>query len=421
MRILKVVHTFLPNYYGGTEVLVSSLAKEMSSKHDVHVFFSNPTAERPDYSVKRKNFDGYTGWEVQKDVRKNIYFEETYIDERVDKAFEKRLDELKPDVVHFHHIIHLSANLPKIAKKHNIPVVFTLHDFWFQCPMIKRVDLKNEMCDEVDSKKCVKCAKAKNPFGYTILERIRNIFAGNRDFEEIKKRKRVLLGAIKYCDLMIAPTKYLFEEFKKWEIPKDKFIYSADGIDDTFLSDIKKTKSKNFRFAFIGAIIPEKGLHILIDAYNKSDIHDSLLYIFGDLNIDEGYAAKIQEKSAKNKRIIFRGTFSPEKIGKVFKDIDCLVMPSVWAENAPLVVKNAILAKTPVIASDIPGVRDNIENGINGLLFKMGDSEELMKQMKKIVKKEEYEKIKNRIRKIKTTKENADELINMYKQLLKNE
>jgi len=415
MRILKVVHTFLPNYYGGTEVLVSNLAKEMSDKHDVHVFFSNPTADVSDYNVKRRIFDGYTGWEVQKDVRKNIYFEETYIDEKVDKSFEKKLEELKPDVVHFHHLIHLSTNLPKIAKKYNVPVVFTLHDFWFQCPMIKRVDLKNEMCDAVDSQKCVKCAKARSPFSYTILERIENIVFGNRDFDEIKKRKKALLKAIKHCDLVIAPTKYLFEEFKKWGIPEDKFVYSADGIDNTHFSDIVKTKSKNFRFAFIGAIIPEKGLHVLIDAYNKSGIQNSLLHIFGDLNIDGEYAAKIQEKSVKNKRIIFRGTFLPEKIGKVFKDIDCLVMPSVWAENAPLVVKNAIIAKTPVIASDIPGIKDNIEDGKNGLLFEMGDSEELRDQMKKIVKKEEYEKIKNGIEKIKTAKDNAEELVDLYK------
>lgn len=422
--------------------MVSSLARELSKNHRVDVFHSDPLSDVADYSVTEKKFDGYVGWEVKKDVRKITSFQETYIDEKIEDVFENKIKELKPDVVHFHHLLHLSCNLPKIAKKYKIPIVLTLHDFWFQCFAIKRVDLAGKMCDFVDINKCEACIKRKIPLNYAekkiiqkirnenflkllkkayfIKEQIKNFLINKKDSGEIQIRNKKLMEVLLSCDLVIAPTKFLHNEFLKWGLKEGKLIYSADGIEDTHFRDNEKNKSDKFRFAFIGSIVPEKGLEVAVDAFNKISDLNCLLYIYGDLNYDKRYSDVIKKKSGKNKKIIFKGTFAPEKIGKVFKDIDCLIMPSVWAENSPLVVKNAILAKTPVLASDIPGVWDMIKNNHDGLLFKMGNAEDLTDKMKKILDEKEYSRIKKNIAPIKTTKENAEELVIIYKKLIKN-
>lgn len=439
MKILNVSHTFLPDYYGGTEVLVSNLSKKMSESHEVHVFYANPVSSNPDYSINEGKIGKYTTWELQKDIRNNISFEQEYFDENVEIAFKALIEKIKPDVIHFHHLLYLSYNLPKIAHENGIPVFLTFHDFWFQCFSIKRVDLSGKSCDTIDVKKCASCMQRKKPLSSTqkvllnkvknqwLLKKLRvahfrkaqleNFFKRYRAVTEINKRNESLRDVFKYCDRIYAPTTYLYEEFKKWGIG-DKMIYSADGIDNTFLSDISKKESSNFRFAFIGAITSEKGLHVLIDAFNKFNEDGVSLYVFGDLYKDKNYGKTIANSAKKNKNIIFKGTFPPEDVAKVFQEIDCLIMPSIWAENSPLVVKNALMTRTPVIASRIPGVKDDINDNENGLLFKMGSSDELVLQMKKILDKNLYLKIKNNIKAIKTIDDNVNELLIAYKEII---
>jgi len=419
MRILEVVHTFLPDYYGGTEVLVSNLSKELAKKHKVDVLYTKPVSDSRSYSVKKHPFEGYNGWEIHKDIRKYTQFKDLYIDKEIDKLFAKALKKLRPQVIHFHHLFHLSANLPEVARKHNIPTVLTMHDFWLQCLTTKRVYHDGSTCRTVNYERCVACAKEKvhlAPRGPNKMDRFKEFFLKKEtEMDKIKKRKKILLQAVDNCDLIIAPTKFLYKEFIKWGIPERKMIYSADGIDDSYFKKIDKTYSTNFRFSFIGTAIPEKGLDVAIEAFNKVNLPNAVFNIYADLKHDKEYVKSLKKSSKDNPNIVFKKTFPPEEIGKVFKEIDCFIMPSVWFENAPLVIKNAILSKTPVIASDIPGVRDNIFDGKNGLLFKIGDSNELRLKMKQIVDDKEYSRIVRNIKKIKTAKDNARELANIYK------
>jgi len=441
MKILKVVHTFLPDFYGGTEVLVNNLCERLSRKNKLDLFFCNPLAKTPDYSIKKKQFKGFIGWEVQKNIHKYKKFEETYLDKKIEEVFRLKLEELKPELVHFHHLIHLSANLPNIAKEFNVPVVLTLHDFWFQCLSIKRVNLKGEMCTSIKAEECSACIKRKhqsNLFEKLLVGRLNNksilnvlkkvyllkedlskkVFNNEKKIEIIRKRNDTLLKALNSCDVIIAPTKYLFNEFKEWGVNSDKLMYLADGIEDKYFKNIEKSQSNKFRFAFIGAIVPEKGLHVLIDAFNKINNPDILLYVFGSLDCDKRYSKEIKEKCGLNERIIFKGTFPPTKIGKIFRSIDCLVLPSIWMENSPLVVKNALLAKTPVIASDIPGVQDDINNNENGLLFEIKNDQDLKDKMLQMIKKNNYLRIKGNIKSPKTVKDNVMELEGIYNKLL---
>ena len=53
--------------------------------------------------------------------------------------------------------------------------------------------------------------------------------------------------------------------------------------------------------------------------------------------------------------------------------IDVLVVPSIWYENAPLVVYSALAAGVPVVATDLGGLSETIVHGRNGLLFEPGN------------------------------------------------
>jgi len=116
------------------------------------------------------------------------------------------------------------------------------------------------------------------------------------------------------------------------------------------------------------------------------------------------------------------GGFDNRYILDIFKEIDILVLPSIWPENSPLVIQEAFATKTPVIASNIGGIPELIDDRVNGLLFKAGDSDalytiiELIKNNTSIL-----DELRKNISLPKDIKTNALEIENLYKSLLNNE
>src|SRR3989304_3386974 len=125
MNILQVVHNFLPRHQAGTELYTCHLAKELSKRHKVHLFFAESDPECPQYTVRNGVYQGLPYTEV---INNDVYsnFEETYNNPEMDEIFRKVLDEKTLDIVHFQHLYNLSTNFVPIAMERNIPVVFTL-------------------------------------------------------------------------------------------------------------------------------------------------------------------------------------------------------------------------------------------------------------------------------------------------------
>jgi glycosyltransferase involved in cell wall biosynthesis len=122
----------------------------------------------------------------------------------------------------------------------------------------------------------------------------------------------------------------------------------------------------------------------------------------------------------KNKNIKFKGTFDKNKVADIYKKIDVLVVPSVWFENAPLVIRNAILSKIPMITSDLPGMNFLVKDNVNGFNFKPGDSNDLKRKMLKFVSNPLLiEKFSKKMPQIKTIKENAIEHEKYYLKAMK--
>jgi len=71
------------------------------------------------------------------------------------------------------------------------------------------------------------------------------------------------------------------------------------------------------------------------------------------------------------------GTFPHEEIGIVLRNLHLVVVPSVWYECAPLVLCSALAAGIPVLVSNLGGMTEIIQEGINGFSFAARDSNEL--------------------------------------------
>ena len=74
----------------------------------------------------------------------------------------------------------------------------------------------------------------------------------------------------------------------------------------------------------------------------------------------------------------------------VFDRVDAIVVPSVWVENSPLVIHEALAAGVPVISADVGGMAEYVRHEVNGLLFTHRDPAALAKQMQRLVDEPEF-------------------------------
>ena len=102
--------------------------------------------------------------------------------------------------------------------------------------------------------------------------------AGISRLKERARKIKVLLNSV---DFFIAPSEYLRNKFIEFGIPSEKIKLTQNGLDVNLFIGFEKTKANEIRFAFIGTILPAKGLHILIKSFNEIYKKNAELKIYG--------------------------------------------------------------------------------------------------------------------------------------------
>ena len=147
------------------------------------------------------------------------------------------------------------------------------------------------------------------------------------------------------------------------------------------------------RFGFLGQFLPHKGLHVLFDAVRilRDQLSDSSerweVIIYGNkVGGRNGRYMRSIWTDDLAERVIIEGPFEPLRAPEVLAGLDAAILPSLWDENAPLTILQARAAGVPILASDVPGVREVIEEGRGARLFPPGDSEALAQAMKSVIR-----------------------------------
>ncbi len=151
---------------------------------------------------------------------------------------------------------------------------------------------------------------------------------------------------------------------------------------DAKYSDVlREMKAKKICVGFCGRIAYEKGIDILINAAKKiDDVHIFFAGPHGkDVVGEDEYFQKIKKRLIScNITHSFLGVLSESQLASFYKSIDMLVLPSINRTEAfGLVQVEAMLHGTPVIASDLPGVRVPIHLSHMGKIIPIGDSDSL--------------------------------------------
>lgn len=393
MKVLKVIHGFPPDYMAGSEVYSYHLVKELTRQNIETFVFTRVENEFDDnYKIYNEIFEEIKIQRVNKPKRDYLY-EDKFYDDDMDRIFKEYLLSINPDVVHFGHLSHLSTNLIRIVKEFNIPIVYTIHDFWLYCVKGQLINKDGNICEGPSIANCTECS---------------NYITNSKQVESSINHMKNIIGLV---DVFISPSHTLKDFFIFQGLDESKIKYLKYGFETQKIDYNKKkfTKESKINFGFMGRVIPTKGIKVLVDTFKN--LSNEKLSIYGSIGA--------QKRFLETENIVFKGSYNNNNINQVLNDIDVLIVPSIWYENAPLVIQEAFLAGIPVITSDIGGMSELVKDGINGFTFQTGSSKALEETIVKIsnnpILLNDLADSRNCVVDI---KDDAMEIINIYKELL---
>jgi glycosyltransferase involved in cell wall biosynthesis len=315
----------------------------------------------------------------------------------------KKINEIKPDIIHFHWICDGMIRINDL-EKFNKPLVFSLHDMW----LFTGGCHYNEDCLGYQNN----CSKCK------VLNDSNNCYLSKLTFRRKVKTFSSISGMT-----IIGLSKWIAKLGQNSTLLKQRSIKNLPNLVNTDnFYPVKKINArtdlnlpKDKKLILCGATTfnnnPRKGLSDIIRALSIIDNDVIELIFFGNYNQD-------LIKSI-GKRIHFLGYVSDENEQKlIYSAVDLTLVPS-HQENLSLVIMESLACGTPVVAFDIGGNSDMIEHKKNGFLAKPFSIEELKDGIEWILNNREYERISQNARQKVLDEFDSKIVVNKYIELYK--
>lgn len=164
-------------------------------------------------------------------------------------------------------------------------------------------------------------------------------------------------------------------------------LISGSGVDLLKFYPKKNEKRSEIKILFIGRIISDKGINELIDAAKiiKKEFSNAAFILMGMVGVNN----KTSISQSKIDDWVEKGIieFIPFKddVRGVLGDSDLVVLPS-YREGTPKTLIEAASMAKPLIATDVPGCREVVNDGVNGFLCKVKNSTSLANQIRRFIK-----------------------------------
>lgn len=382
LRVLVVAHAHPAFSVGGGELAAHNLFRGLDATDGVDAQFlariGPPIAPHGDTPFMS----------LRQNARETLYYASDYDHFRLSnrdivglqRHFAQYLAALKPDVVHFHHFLGLGLECLRIARNvcPKARIVVTLHEFLSIChnhgQMVKTG--RGELCRRATPADCAMCFPDIGPARFF-------------------KREMFVKASFDLVDCFVSPSQFLLERFVEWGVPRAKMRMLENGLDvpevaapRPVVARVGGASGRRGRFAFFGQLNPFKGIHVLLEAVARMPAQrwgdDSSLIVYGG-NL-EHQPKPFQEDFDRllktvDGRARFYGSYRAPELPALMREVDWVVVPSVWWENSPLVIQEAFAHGRPVICSDIGGMAEKVQDGVNGLHFRTGSAESLVDKL----------------------------------------
>jgi glycosyltransferase involved in cell wall biosynthesis len=367
MRVLVVAHNHPDFHPGGTEIFAHDLFREFRSRPDVETLFLAATnhlhrEQRPGTSFQS------VGDAPDEVIMWSGHFDRFYLSQvdsyGVVPHLVNLLEEFRPDVVHIHHALLIGVEFIALVRRilPNARIVMTLHDYYAICAhdgLMMRTKGR-ERCDQASPGRCNSCFPAI-PADRFLL------------------RERFLKTLFTQVDRFIAPSRFIKDRFVAWGLSADAIEVVPNGRPTVDPAPHRSSADgRRPVFGYFGNLNPWKGVPSLLKAAQRliaSGVEDFELRLHGGAPFQaKEFVEKVETLIEETDPYVVRtGPYRREEIPALMAAVDWVVMPSIWWENAPLVIQEAFLHRRPVIASNIGGMAEAVRDGIDGLHVRPDD------------------------------------------------
>jgi glycosyltransferase involved in cell wall biosynthesis len=430
-KVLYVVHNHPTVRPGGAETYALELYEAMRDSGGYEPIFLAKGG--PPISSMRRPHEGTLLGQAGSDPNQYFFFSDcgdydwlngtSPQKDQLVKFFHEFLRATEPDIVHFQHTLFFGYDILRQTRNTlpRTPIVYTLHEYLPIChrngQMLRTND--EELCSEESPRRCHECFPNHSPQAFFM-------------------RKRFVQSHFALVDRFLAPSHFLLQRYADWGIPREKMEFEDYGRRSGPVAPERQTAGPRNRIAFFGQFTFFKGIQVLLKAMAllakdcarsrisaaHSGAPDAEVHCWvhgANLELQPGtfqneFRALIEQTRSN---VTLAGRYHPDEIGRLMENVDWVVIPSIWWENAPLVIQEAFAHGRPVICSDIGGMAEKVTHERDGLHFRANDPVDLTETIRRAVNTPGlWEKLRAGITPVYRVEDSVAKLTGLYDRLI---
>jgi glycosyltransferase involved in cell wall biosynthesis len=361
--VLICCNVYPPRFIGGAELIAHEQARALQAAGWRTIVFTGDTeAQNQRHDMSHEVYEGVDVYRVfltYEDFSPEFV---NFAHPRVEEHFRALLARESPDVVHFHNLSGLSIRIIAMAKAAGTKTVLTLHDHWAFCFRNTLMKTPGVACRDFGA--CAECLAVIND--------------GQERRIPMRLRRDYFALTMRDVDEFVSPSDYLAQTYVAAGFPRDRMHVIWNGVDTERFGRVTKIPAAGVtRVSFFGILSAHKGiaglLHALPLLRHRSAVRVNLV---GDGDEVPLYQQILAANGCAD-RVRFWGKLGNREVERAYAETDILVLPSIWRENQPVSITEAMAAGIPVIAARAGGIPELVEDGVTGLLFDAGEVAQL--------------------------------------------
>lgn len=267
------------------------------------------------------------------------------------KRISRLISTFSPSIAHLHNVYHhISFSILPVLKEHGVPVVMTLHDLKLLCPAYSMFR-GGHVCQECSTGSYFNAVRFKCVKG----SRLGSLVAAADNFFA-----RTVGIVDRYVNTFVVPSLFYRQLLADSGIPPSKLVYIPN-----FTTDAIGVVQPSFgdRYLFFGRLSPEKGIDVLLRGASLSGAKLSIAGVGPQQDELKSRASQLGVDCE------FLGHLDEARLAQEIQRCRAVVVPSIWYENAPLTVLEALKYGKMVVGSRIGGIVELVDEGKTGFLF----------------------------------------------------
>lgn len=245
------------------------------------------------------------------------------------------------ELIHAEHLLDAESYMLSIHKELQVPLVVTLHDYYFVCPFIKLTNENDIYCEEKGDKSCNECLARRGFYSATLEKQVK----------DIKEWRENWLSFLQEASLIIVPSKDMEQRIKKY--------FPLSSIQMRENPELISAESSDIHVGLIGGLSKAKGAEVIKEvlskaAQKKSPIHFTL---FGTLS-------DVQLTTDEKRYITILGPYKEQEVYSMISShqINYFWFPGVCPETYSYTLSIPIRLRIPCLSSDIGAIASRIQS-----------------------------------------------------------